>query len=389
MTASVLSNSGILKCKKDKAYEGGQLCPACLVPESHRHAGLLRVPDELPCRAPRIAERPPRPNGTRHPENHDEDEEDDEEKDIDSRTPSTPWTVSMNMSDDHGNAVHLSCHVRPSPPGLTGVRLNQTEGVPELELAATAALTLACDMTRVRYEKLWKLVAYYSEVSLRLRRDLSAPGYASYSQPRDEAAESLYYTGVRLQAAAEPGWLLRPQMWLQLDRPRSTAERVYLSYKTHLELSVSGTDARKSRRRVWVMIDAGRSTRGLAAVLEGDAFQLACRASGFEPPSISWLLPDGSEFESQHGRFSVLPEGLLHVRAAQITDSGTYRCVARFEKQRIGWILGCTSSRAGPPRWGTRYPSLVSTPGSGSLSRAPLPRQSPRLASSGCCREDA
>lgn len=64
----------------------------------------------------------------------------------------------------------------------------------------------------------------------------------------------------------------------------------------------------------------------------GGAAALPCRARGSPAPSISWLLPDGTELRpgpAGGGRASVGPDGTLLLRALTVLDRGTYTCRAR------------------------------------------------------------
>ncbi|KAL9845276.1 LOW QUALITY PROTEIN: immunoglobulin superfamily member 10-like [Geothlypis trichas] len=64
----------------------------------------------------------------------------------------------------------------------------------------------------------------------------------------------------------------------------------------------------------------------------GGAAALPCRARGSPAPSISWLLPDGTELRpgpAGGGRASVRPDGTLLLRALTVLDRGTYTCRAR------------------------------------------------------------
>ncbi|KAJ8417935.1 hypothetical protein AAFF_G00227780 [Aldrovandia affinis] len=62
---------------------------------------------------------------------------------------------------------------------------------------------------------------------------------------------------------------------------------------------------------------------------EGTTFQFVCQAEGDPIPEIMWLSPRKQLISRKTvGRVTVLPDGSLEVRYAQIQDNGTYVCMA-------------------------------------------------------------
>ncbi|KAM8938815.1 leucine-rich repeat and immunoglobulin-like domain-containing nogo receptor-interacting protein 3 [Pelodytes ibericus] len=62
---------------------------------------------------------------------------------------------------------------------------------------------------------------------------------------------------------------------------------------------------------------------------EGQPVSFHCRADGDPAPVIVWVSPQRRMITSRSvGRSTVLPEGTLEIRYAQIQDSGTYICIA-------------------------------------------------------------
>ncbi|KAG3284232.1 matrix remodeling associated 5 [Ictidomys tridecemlineatus] len=332
---------GVLKCKKDKAYEGGQLCATCSSPRKLQKQEILKVTD-MACLKPSI-ESPLRHNRSRLEEEEVEEDQEEEEQDQEEAgdSPRAPregfgsprWNISLNMTDEHRNMVLLLCDIK-KPRDLSSVQLNQTDP-PEMDVNATLALDLECPMTRDNYEKLWKLIAYYSEVPVKLHREatLSQDPGVSYQYRQDADADALYYTGVRAQILAEPEWVMQPSIEIQLNRRQSTARKVLLSYQAQYSQTVSPKDTRNARGRSWVMIERDGATPSAHTVLEGGQCQLSCNVKASESPSISWVLPDGSVLKAPTGdqvsRFSVLGGGQLRIQSMAPSDSGSYRCVAQ------------------------------------------------------------
>ncbi|CAH2292370.1 leucine-rich repeat and immunoglobulin-like domain-containing nogo receptor-interacting 3 [Pelobates cultripes] len=62
---------------------------------------------------------------------------------------------------------------------------------------------------------------------------------------------------------------------------------------------------------------------------EGQPVSFQCRADGDPVPIIVWVSPQRRMITSRSvGRSTVLPEGTLEIRYAQVQDSGTYICIA-------------------------------------------------------------
>uniref|UniRef100_H0XYA2 Matrix remodeling associated 5 n=1 Tax=Otolemur garnettii TaxID=30611 RepID=H0XYA2_OTOGA len=322
---------GILKCKKDKAYEGGQLCAMCASPRKLFKQEIHKLKD-VACLKPSI-ESPLRQNTSRGLEEEQEQEEDGDSQLVPEGFQFPRWNISLNMTDEHGNMVNLVCAIK-KPTDLYKIHLNQTDP-PDIEINATVALDFECPMTRENYEKLWKLIAYYSEVPVKLRRELmlSKDPKVSYQYRQDADDDALYYTGVKAQILAEPEWVAQPYIDLQLNRRQSTARKVLLSYYAQHSLTMSAKGSSPS----WVMIEPSTAVQRAQTVLEGASCQLSCNVKASDSPSIFWILPDGSvlkaPMDDQDNKFSVLSSGWLRIKSMQQSDSGLYQCIAQVRDE--------------------------------------------------------
>ncbi|KAL0588250.1 Matrix-remodeling-associated protein 5 [Plecturocebus cupreus] len=332
---------GILKCKKDKAYEGGQLCAMCSSPKKLYKHEIHKLKD-MTCLKPSI-ESPLRQNRSISTEEEQEHEEDGGGQLALEKFQLPQWSISLNMTDEHRNMVSLVCDIK-KPMNVYKIHLNQTDP-PGIDINATVALDFECPMTRENYEKLWKLIAYYSEVPVKLHRELmlSKDPSVSYQYRQDADEEMLYYTGVRAQATAEPEWVLQPSVDIQLNRRQSTAKKVLLSYYTQYSQTISTTDTRQARGRSWVMIEPSGALQRAQIVLEGDPCQLSCNVKASESPCIFWVLPDGSilkvPMDDSDSKFSILSSGWLRIKSMEPSDSGMYQCIAqvRDEMDRMAY----------------------------------------------------
>ncbi|NXX90806.1 MXRA5 protein, partial [Centropus bengalensis] len=317
-------SGGVLKCKKDKAYEGGQLCPKCNSPKQLQKEDIQNLKD-ISCRKP-VIQSSLRQNSSA------QDEEDHDSSDILlEELQSSPWNITLNMTDEHGNVVHLNCEIK-KPTGTTKLQWNQIQ-THEIDINATISLDFECPMNRENYEKLWKLIAYYSEVPVKLEREimLSKEPKISYRYRQGSDYDAMYYTGVKAQIMAEPSWVMQPLINIQLNRHQSTGKKVVLSFFTVFAQTIRTKDTRQQRN--WVMIEQNHSTRTAQSVLEGSECQLKCNVKASESPSVQWHLPDGTKlqapFNQKDSRFSILSSGQLMIKAVSYSDGGLYHCVAQ------------------------------------------------------------
>ncbi|KAM6420905.1 matrix-remodeling-associated protein 5 isoform 2-T2 [Pluvialis apricaria] len=317
-------SGGVLKCKKDKAYEGGQLCPKCSSPKQLQKEDIQNLKD-ISCRKPVIQSSLRQNSST-------QDEEDGDSYEIRlEELQSSPWNITLNMTDEHGNVVHLNCEIK-KPTGSTKIQWNQIQ-TQEIDINATISLDFECPMNRENYEKLWKLIAYYSEVPVKLERELmlSKEPKISYRYRQGSDYDALYYTGVKAQILAEPSWVMQPLINIQLNRRQSTGKKVVLSFSTVFSQTISTKDTEHQRN--WVMIEQNQSTGAVQSVVEGSECQLSCNVKASESPSVQWLFPDGMKlqapFNQKDSRFSILNSGQLTIKAVSYTDGGLYHCVAQ------------------------------------------------------------
>ncbi|NXY23196.1 MXRA5 protein, partial [Atrichornis clamosus] len=317
-------SGGVLKCKKDKVYEGGQLCAKCSSPKQLQKEDIQNLKD-ISCRKPVI-------QSSLRQNSSIQDEEDGDSYELPLKElQSSPWNIALNMTDEHGNIVHLNCEIK-KPTGYTKIQWNQIQ-TQEIDINATIALDFECPMNRENYEKLWKLIAYYSEVPLKLERELMfrKEPKISYQYRQGSDYDALYYTGVKAQILAEPSWVMQPLINIQLNRRQSTGKKVVLSFFTVFSQTIHTKNTRQQRN--WVMIEQNQSTRTAQSVVEGSECQMSCSVKASESPSIQWLFPDGTKlqapFNQKDSRFSILSSGQLIIKAVSYSDGGVYHCVAQ------------------------------------------------------------
>ncbi|TSK17986.1 Matrix-remodeling-associated protein 5 [Bagarius yarrelli] len=309
----------VLKCKKDRAFPGGQLCPMCSSPKRLKKQDLREL-DNPKCTIPVISA----PHRT---SSLDTDSElltlDDFSQPL--------GNISLSLSDEHGNQVDLNCHIH-EPTKSTRISWNHVNSF-QINTNVTLTLDLECPIDRGFYEKLWRLVAYYSDVPAHLKREimLSKAPHISYRYGQDAEMDAVYFTGVKANIVAEPAWIMQSAVNLQLNRPHSTSKKVRLILSTHLSELVEAEDVRQQKRH-WVLIESRNNTKLSQVVVVGNPIQMHCSVHSSGNLLIEWMLPNGSKikapYQSTDNRITVSLSGLLVITAVDHTDSGVYYCIA-------------------------------------------------------------
>lgn len=239
--------------------------------------------------------------------------------------------VSLGLSDEHGNQVDLNCHVN-EPTKSTKMTWNHVNSF-QINANVTLTLDLECPIDRGTYEKVWRLVAYYSDVPAHLKREimLSKEPHISYRYHQDAEVDAVYFTGVKANMVAEPAWIMQSAVNLQLNRPQSTSKMVRLILGTQVVQLVETEEARQQRRQ-WVLIESRNSTKISQVVGMGNPIQMHCNVHSSGNPLIKWMLPGGAKveapYQSSDHRIMVSSSGLLAITAVDHLDSGVYYCIS-------------------------------------------------------------
>lgn len=245
-------------------------------------------------------------------------------------------TASLDLSDHQGNNVDLKCNIT-QPSEI------QDESLPDLTMASPAplplalSLTLDCPVDRQGYEKLWRILAYYSETAVHLEREIMLSKAPSLAYRYRQAAEmgGYYHSGVRASVKAKPEWLLQPAVSIQLNRAHSNGHKVQLIYSTrvsaHLDLVSSPNSLPISKP--WVLILTNTTTAFAAAA--GQKVELPCPLLSSGNPKVHWILPDGSQHfprnSGSESRLQISTSSLV-LHKVQLSDAGIYYCITRADK---------------------------------------------------------
>ncbi|KAK1169832.1 matrix-remodeling-associated protein 5 [Acipenser oxyrinchus oxyrinchus] len=320
------NTGGVLKCKKDKAYEGGQMCPMCSKPKQLTKKEIMQL-DDVSCTRPTIQS--PLKHSTSSPG------EDSESELMSMEEYQEPFgNVTLNMTDEHGNKVDLNCRIN-SPSDSTKIKWDHINPQ-QIAINMTLSLDVECSIDRERYEKLWKLIAYYSEVPVHLEKEimLSKEPHLSFRYKQDIEKDAYYFTGVKANILAQPSWLMQSSVNIQLNRKQSTTKNVKLAFITRFSQTLD-TEITRRQRSKWVMIESKEETKTVVSVVAGTLCQLNCNVLSSGDPSIQWMLPDGTKVQAPHNsrdnRISISTSGKLIIKAVDHSDYGVYYCIAQVK----------------------------------------------------------
>lgn len=243
-------------------------------------------------------------------------------------------SASLNLSDQQGNSVDLSCNITHSSES------QDITSPPDLSLLSSSPLPLAlslsleCPMEKQNYEKLWRILAYYSETAVHLERELMLSKAPKLAYRYRQAAETdgYYHTGVKASVRARPQWLLQPAISIQLNRAQSNRHKVQLIYSTRVSAHPDPTSTTSSPSlHPWVLISTNHTPTALA-VATGSKVELPCPLLSSGNPNIEWILPDGSKHippsNSLDSRLQASTSGLI-LHKVQLSDAGVYYCIGR------------------------------------------------------------
>ncbi len=310
---------GLMKCPR------GPQCPICDSPNSLQGQGLLEQTD-LSCTSPVIPSL-----GTDTPL----ETEISEIQSSDSfREPL--GSASLGLSDHQGHSVDLSCNITNSSELQDIASFPEVSSSSSLPLPLALSVALDCPVDRESYEKLWRILAYYSETAVRLEREimLSKGPELAYRYRQAAETDGYYHTGVRASVKARPVWLLQSAISIQLNRAQSNGQKVQLIYSTRVSAHPdppSHHSASSPTSHPWVLILTNHTTTSLAAVA-GSKVELPCPLLSSGNPIVQWILPDGSKLTppstSLGGRLWASTSNLL-LHKVQLSDAGIYYCLAQ------------------------------------------------------------
>ncbi|XP_048397529.1 immunoglobulin superfamily member 10 [Stegostoma tigrinum] len=314
---------GTIKCKRDRNYPNGQICPLCTSPGVTRGKDILQLPPSV------FACTPPSIQSPLKIRNSSLQEEGDYAA-VNAKDFVAPLgQMSLNMSDQSGNGCEITCNIH-RPVETPQVSLDQKEGY--VLLNSSLSTFLVCYVNYEQIQRLWGILAMYADSPLRLEKDtlLSKTPHMSYLYKQSAASDLHQFTGVEMQIRADPAWLMQDDISLQMDRTQTTLNVLQIKYQVEVQINLQDLEA-KPGKNSWVMIKKAKDAKTEHFVVVGGTVELECQAIGDPKPIIAWILPDGSKvrapYSSDDSRISVSADGKFVLRIADLYDTGIYHCV--------------------------------------------------------------
>ena len=249
---------GVLKCKRDRRYPRGQLCPVCENPAPYHNRPLSLLPDDaFTCTKPWIQPHLKKKNISL------------DEGDF---TPVSPkdfiaplGSIQMNLTNQFHNDASLSCTVqRPSAFENLTQTLEEVEGNNVTLLTADITTYLVCNIDYEHIQQLWQILATYSDSPMRLERGFmlarSPEMVYRYSELKTKKGEEGINTNIVADIKSSPAWLMQGEVSFQLDRTTTTYSTLHIKYQSVVSLRLENTSPKRDRYS-WTMIKRDNQTK--------------------------------------------------------------------------------------------------------------------------------
>ncbi|XP_032887721.1 immunoglobulin superfamily member 10 [Amblyraja radiata] len=314
---------GVLKCKRDRNYPNGQICPVCANPSVSKGKDILQLPSSTFACMPSKIQSPLKIRSSAM------EEEGDYALGHAKDFVAPLGQMSLNMSDQSGNGCEITCNVH-RPVKTPDVMVDQKED--HVLLNTSLSTFLLCYVDYEKIQRLWGILAMYTDSPLKLERDtlLTETPSKSYLYKQPPTMDMHHFTGIQAEIRAEPSWLLHSEITLQLDRSMTTLNVLQIKYLIDFQVTFQDLEV-KPGKNSWVMIKRASSVRTEHFVVMGGTVELECQAFGDPKPINEWILPDGSKvrapYSSVDSRISVSADGKFRLSFADLYDTGIYHCV--------------------------------------------------------------
>ncbi|KAM4771132.1 immunoglobulin superfamily member 10 [Rhinophrynus dorsalis] len=320
LTEGTRQTRDIIKCKRDRA---GQQCPVCATPRKNKDTSLNEISfQQLACIKPTIENIFKIKNVTTP--------EEGSFTVVSAKDFVAPiGSLILNMTDQSGNEANLACSVQ-RPTKMDQITMDTKADYTIMR--TTFSSFLICNIDYDHIQKLWGILAMYSDSPMTLKRDLllTKTPFISYKY-RQSVSDDDVFTDIEAEFRAEPTWLMQDVVTLQLDRTATTLSTLHIRYLVDVYVTLPNVPE-KPLKTNWVMIHKSNLTKTEYSAVIGGIVEMNCDVVGEPTPAIEWVLPDGSKirapYVSEEGRIVITKNGKFILKAADSFDSGVYHCIA-------------------------------------------------------------
>ncbi|XP_069831545.1 immunoglobulin superfamily member 10 [Dendropsophus ebraccatus] len=310
----------LIKCKRDRS---GTQCPLCSSPRKNQGKSLNEISSQdLTCIKPTI-ENIYKLKNVSSPE-------EGSFTTISAKDFVAPMgSLILNMTDQSGNEANLACSVQ-RPTKMSQIMLDRKEDYTVMR--TTFSSFLICNIDYDHIQKLWGILAMYSDSPMKLKRELllTKTPFISYKYRQVDSGEDVF-TDIDAEVRAEPNWLMQDSITLQLDRTATTLSTLHIRYMTEIYVTIPNSVETPSKNS-WTMIIKSNKTQTEYTAIIGGTVEMDCQVVGEPVPNIEWVLPDGSKirapYMSEEGRITITKSGKFTLKVADHFDTGVYHCIA-------------------------------------------------------------
>ncbi|CAJ0963393.1 unnamed protein product [Ranitomeya imitator] len=310
----------LIKCKRDRL---GTQCPLCSSPKKNQGKSLNEISSQdLTCVKPNI-------ENIYKLKNISSIEEGSFTA-LSAKDFVAPMgSLIINMTDQSGNEANLACTVQ-RPTKMAQIMLDRKDEYTAMR--TTFSSFLVCDIDYDHIQKLWGILAMYSDSSMKLKRELllTKTPFIHYKYKQVGSGDDVF-TDIDAEIRAEPSWLMQDLITIQLDRTATTLSTLHIRYFTDIYVTIPRSVEYPSRNN-WAMIIKNNQTQTEYTAIIGGTVEMDCQVVGEPVPNIEWVLPDGikirAPYMSEEGRITITKNGKFILKVADSFDTGVYHCIA-------------------------------------------------------------
>ncbi|XP_073435152.1 immunoglobulin superfamily member 10 [Dendrobates tinctorius] len=310
----------LIKCKRDRL---GTQCPLCSSPKKNQGKSLNQISSQdLTCLKPNI-------ENIYKLKNISSIEEGSFTA-ISAKDFIAPMgSLIINMTDQSGNEANLACTVQ-RPTKMSQIMLDRKEEYTAMR--TTFSSFLVCNIDYDHIQKLWGILAMYSDSSMKLKRELllTKTPFIHYKYKQVGFGDDVF-TDIDAEIRAEPSWLMQDLVTIQLDRTATTLSTLHIRYYTDIYVTIPSSFEYPQRNN-WAMIIKSNQTQTEYTAIIGGTVEMDCQVEGEPFPKIEWVLPDGikirAPYMSEEGRITITKNGKFILKVADSFDTGVYHCIA-------------------------------------------------------------